>query len=341
MRLGLTSPFLTRPNRVTQHMLWLLAALVPALIALVHYFGSGVLIQLIFSVVLALVIEAIMLALRGRPLAPFLTDGSAIVTAVLLALAIPPLAPWWLTAIGILFAIVFAKHLYGGLGYNPFNPAMAAYVLLLISFPLEMTTWLPVADLAAHSLDFTAAFQWIFTAQLPAGVQIDMLSGATPLDAVKTQLGQGISTATIASQSLFGALGGKGWEWVNFWFFIGGLLLIYRRVISWHIPTAMLGTLLILSSITYLIAPEVSGTPWLHLVSGGTMIGAFFIATDPVSGCTTLRGRLIFGVGVGVLTYVIRVWGGYADGIAFAVLLMNMLAPTIDYYTQPKPYGHE
>ena len=116
MHLGLTSPFLTRPNRVTQHMLWVLAALVPAIIALVHYFGSGVLIQLVLAVTLALAIEAIMLALRGRPLAPFLTDGSAIVTAVLLAIAIPPLAPWWLTAIGIVFAIVFAKHLYGGLG---------------------------------------------------------------------------------------------------------------------------------------------------------------------------------------------------------------------------------
>ena len=217
---------------------------------------------------------------------------------------------------------------------------MVAYVLLLISFPLEMTTWLPAGDLATHTLYFSAALQWIFTAQLPADIQLDMLSGATPLDAVKTQLRQGISAITIASQPLFGALGGKGWEWVNFWFLIGGLVLIYRRVISWHIPIAMLASLLILSSITYLIAPEVSGTPWLHLVSGGTMIGAFFIATDPVSGCTTLRGRLVFGAGVGVLTYIIRVWGGYADGIAFAILLMNMLAPTLDYYTQPKPYGH-
>jgi len=320
-------------------MLQLLIALVPAVIAIVYFFGSSVLITMALAIVVALLAEALMLALRNRPLKPFLTDGSAIVTAVLLAIALPPLAPWWLTTIGVLFAIIFAKHLYGGLGYNPFNPAMVAYVLLLISFPLEMTTWLPVSALSEHPLDLASVFNIIFSGQLPSGLGIDTISGATPLDAMKTQIGLLQIPSQIIHQPLFGLFGGKGWEWINIWFAIGGIFLIFRRVIGWHIPVAMLAGLAAISFITWLIAPETTGSPIFHLLSGGTMIGAFFIATDPVTAATTIKGRLIFGAGVGLLTYIIRVWGGYPDGIAFAVILMNMLVPLIDYYTQPKVYG--
>ncbi|RKZ93956.1 MAG: electron transport complex subunit RsxD [Gammaproteobacteria bacterium] len=335
----LSSPFLSGTNRVTLHMLQLLIALVPAVIAIVYFFGSSVLITMALAIVVALLAEALMLALRNRPLKPFLTDGSAIVTAVLLAIALPPLAPWWLTTIGVLFAIIFAKHLYGGLGYNPFNPAMVAYVLLLISFPLEMTTWLPVSALSEHPLDLASVFNIIFSGQLPSGLGIDTISGATPLDAMKTQIGLLQIPSQIIHQPLFGLFGGKGWEWINIWFAIGGIFLIFRRVIGWHIPVAMLAGLAAISFITWLIAPETTGSPIFHLLSGGTMIGAFFIATDPVTAATTIKGRLIFGAGVGLLTYIIRVWGGYPDGIAFAVILMNMLVPLIDYYTQPKVYG--
>ncbi len=335
----LSSPFLSGTNRVTLHMLQLLLALVPAVIAIVYFFGTSVIITITLAVVVALLSEALMLKLRNRPLKPFLTDGSAIVTAVLLAIALPPLAPWWLVTIGILFAIIFAKHLYGGLGYNPFNPAMVAYVVLLISFPLEMTTWLPVATLSEHQLDFISTFQVIFTGQLSNGISIDALSGATPLDAMKTQIGLLHSPTEIVQQPLFGLFGGKGWEWINVMFIIGGLYLIYRRVISWHIPVAMIVMLLIISSITWLINPEITGSPLFHMLSGGTMLGAFFIATDPITASTTIKGRIVFGAGVGLLTYIIRVWGGYPDGVAFAVLLMNMLVPLIDYYTQPKVYG--
>lgn len=335
----LSSPFLSGTNRVTLHMLQLLMALVPAVIAIVYFFGPSVLITMALAIVVALLAEALMLALRNRPLKPFLTDGSAIVTAVLLAIALPPLAPWWLTTIGVLFAIIFAKHLYGGLGYNPFNPAMVAYVLLLISFPLEMTTWLPVSTLSEHPLDFTSAFNVIFSGQLQGGIAIDTISGATPLDAMKTQIGLMQAPSEIINQPLFGSFGGKGWEWLNIWFAIGGIFLIFRRVINWHIPVAMLVSLTTISFITWLIAPEITGSPIFHLLSGGTMLGAFFIATDPVTAATTIKGRLIFGAGVGLLTYIIRVWGGYPDGIAFAVILMNMLVPLIDYYTQPKVYG--
>ncbi|PCH64414.1 MAG: electron transport complex subunit RsxD [Gammaproteobacteria bacterium] len=335
----LSPPFLSGTSRVTLHMIQLLLALVPALIAMVFFFGPGVLVNISLAIIVALLAEALMLKLRDRPLKPFLTDGSAIVTAVLFAMAIPPLAPWWLTTIGILFAIIFAKHLFGGLGYNPFNPAMIAYVLLLLSFPLEMTTWLPATGVTENSLDLSSAFQFIFSGELASGAGIDTFSGATPLDVMKTQIGLSELPSYIVSQPLFGLFGGIGWEWINIWFAVGGLFLIYRGVISWHIPAAMIAALLVISTATYLIAPEAAASPLFHLLSGGTMIGAFFIATDPVTASTTLKGRLIFGAGVGLLTYIIRTWGGYPDGIAFAVLLMNMLVPLIDYYTQPKVYG--
>lgn len=337
LRSRLSSPFLSGMNRVTMIMAQLLLALIPAIIALVYFFGSGVLINIVFAVVVALIAEALMLKLRQRPIKPFLTDGSAIVTAALLAIALPPLAPWWLTTVGVLFAIIFAKHLYGGLGYNPFNPAMAAYVLLLISFPLEMTTWLSASTISNAPIEFNSAFQMIFQGQL--STVVDSLSGATPLDAMKTEIGLLHVPSQVIQQPLFGHFGGKGWEWVNIWFAIGGLALLYRRVISWHIPVAMLSGLLLISLITWLLAPEATASPLFHLLSGGTMLGAFFIATDPVTAATTVKGRLVFGAGVGLLTYIIRVWGGYPDGIAFAVILMNMLVPLIDYYTQPKVYG--
>jgi len=335
----ISPPFLAGTNHVTLQMLQVLLAMIPAVIAMVYFFGTAVLINIALALVVALASEAVMLKIRKRPIKPFITDGSAAVTAILLAVAIPPLAPWWLTTVGIMFAIVFAKHLYGGLGYNPFNPAMVGYVLLLISFPLEMTTWLPVISLSENPLDFMSAFQLIFYGETASGLAIDTLSGATPLDAMKTQIGQQILPEYIVNQNLFGILGGIGWEWINVWFAVGGLYLLYRRVINWQVPVAMLATIFILSSITAIFAPELTGSPLFHLVSGGTMIGAFFIATDPVSGSTTVKGRIVFGAGVGALTYIIRIWGGYPDGVAFAVLLMNMAVPLIDYYTQPKVYG--
>lgn len=335
----LSPPFLRSSNRVSIQMLHVLLALIPATAAMVYFFGPAVLINLTLAISLALASEAVMLKIRQRPVKPFLLDGSAVVTAALLALAIPPLSPWWLTAVGILFAIVFAKQLYGGLGYNPFNPAMVGYVILLISFPLEMTTWLPAGSLAEHPVDLPSAFQLIFYGSNSAGLSVDMISGATPLDSMKTQIGQTFDPKFVANQPLFGIFGGVAWEWINIWFAVGGIYLLYKRVIQWHVPVAMLASLLLISSITYLIAPTATADPLFHLLSGGTMIGAFFIATDPVSGSTTVKGRLVFGAGVGALTYIIRVWGGYPDGIAFSVLLMNMLVPLIDYYTQPQVYG--
>ena len=335
----LTPPFLSGTNRVTDHMVQLSLALFPAIIALVYYFGPGVLINIILATGVALASEALMLNLRQRPIKPYLSDGSALVTALLIAVSLPPLSPWWLTTVGTLFAIIFAKHLYGGLGYNPFNPAMVAYVLLLISFPVEMTSWLPITSLAESQVTFSSALQIIFTEQLPQQLSYDAISAATPLDMMKTQIGLLQTPSEIMKNPVFSRFSGEGWQWVNFWFAIGGIFLIYRKIISWHIPVAVIVSLATIAFITWLISPETTASPLFHLFSGATMIGAFFIATDPVSGATTIKGRLIFGAGIGLLTYVIRVWGGYPDGIAFAVILMNMLVPLIDYYTQPRVYG--
>lgn len=333
-----SSPHVSPARSVSQVMRQVLYALVPGTLAVTWYFGWGVIVNILLASILALALEAGMLAIRGKPLKPFLSDGSAILTAWLLALAIPPLAPWWLTAVGIFFAIVIAKHLYGGLGYNPFNPAMIGYVVLLISFPREMTLWLPPAALAETHLGLGETLHAIF-AGLPSSLSWDALTMATPLDQVKTELGLNRTISEIRENPLFGQFGGQGWEWVANWWALGGLYLIYRRVIAWQIPVAMLVSLGAIATLFYLIDPDAHASATFHIFSGGAMLGAFFIATDPVTASTTPRGRLIYGAGIGVLTYVIRTWGGYPDGVAFSVLLMNMAAPTIDYYTQPRVFG--
>ncbi len=327
------------PITVATVMLRVLYALVPALVAYVWYFGWGVVVNILIATVVALASEAIVLRLRGRALRPFLTDGSAVVTAVLLAIALPPIAPWWVTALGAAFAIVFGKQIFGGLGYNPFNPAMLGYAMLLISFPRELTAWLPPEGLAEHTLGFLDTMKVIFTGHFPEGLAIDAVTGATPLDHMKTGLALNRTMQEVRNAPLYGDFGGKGWEWINNWLLLGGIWLIYKRAITWHIPAALLGSLFATATVFYLLEPGGHPSPMFHLFSGAAILGAFFIATDPVTASTTYTGRLIYGAGIGILTYVIRTWGGYPDGIAFAVLIMNMAAPTIDKFTQPRVFG--
>ncbi len=329
-----SSPHMHANTSISQVMSKVLLALLPGIAVYVWLFGWGIVVQLSFATLLALGAEALMLKLRRRPLLPFLTDGSAIVTAWLLCLSIPPLAPWWITLIGVLLAIVLAKHLYGGLGYNPFNPAMVGYAALLISFPAEMTAWQ-----SPQYLDIGQAAGLIFLA--PPQEVLDAVTSATPLDFLKTQLGLDKTVAEVVTSSpLFGYLGGQAQEWISIAFLLGGLWLIRQRIIGWQIPAAMLGSLALMATVFHFYDPEHYASPGLHLFSGAAILGAFFIATDPVSASTTPRGRLIYGAGIGVLIYVIRTWGGYPDGVAFAVLLLNICAPTIDYYTKPRVFGH-
>lgn len=336
----MSSPYVHGPARVSRTMLQVVYALLPAILGYIWFFGWGVLVNLSLAVFFCLAGEAAVLAARRRPVLSALGDGSALVTALLLGIALPPLAPWWLVAVGSLFAIVLAKQLYGGLGYNPFNPAMVGYVALLISFPLEMTTWMPPMELRDEALSLAGTLRYSFAGALPEGLGLDSLTMATPLDTLKTQLGLERVVDEIRSTSpVFGAVGGKGWEVLNGLFLLGGLFLLIRRVITWHVPVAALGSLFLIAGLFHLIDPEHYASPLFHLFSGGAMLGAFFIATDPVSGATSPRGQLIFGAGVGILEYVIRAFGGYPDGVAFSVLLMNMAAPTIDYYTKPRVFG--
>lgn len=330
----ITSPHATGSNRTQKVMLTLLAACAPGALVLVGLYGVGPLFNLLWCSLIALATEAAMLKLRNRPLDVFLKDGSALVTAVLLALALPPYAPWWLSGIATVFALVFGKHLYGGLGQNPFNPAMVGYVVVLVSFPLQMSQW-PSPDSA---LGFAEGLRQIFgiPSQAP-----DAWVGATVLDVVRNNNSLTMDEL-VAQSSAFGHLGGRGVELVNLAFLAGGLFLLWRKLFTWHAPVGMLGALFVMGLLFWNGSGSDShGSPLLHLFSGATMLGAFFIVTDPVSGATSNRGRLVFGVGVGVLTYVIRAWGGYPDGVAFAVLLMNLAAPTIDYYTRPRTYGHK
>lgn len=327
----ITSPHAKGSNRTQQVMLQVLLATVPGTLALTWLFGFGTLINLLWASACALGFEALILTLRKRPVGFFLKDYSALVTAVLLALALPPYAPWWLTLVATGFAISFGKQLYGGLGQNPFNPAMVGYVVVLVSFPVEMTSW-P----APHMVGPLDAFQHIFGfANLPDG-----WAQATALDALK--INKSLTIDELWAQSpAFGRFGGAGVEVVNLAFLLGGIYLLRKRLFTWHAPIGMLAALAVMSLLFWNGSGSDShGSPLFHLLSGATMLGAFFIVTDPVSGATSNLGRLLFGIGVGVLIYVIRAWGGYPDGVAFGVLLMNLAAPTIDYYTRPRTYGH-
>jgi len=326
----ITSPHAKGPSRTQRVMLLVLAATLPGVVVLTWLYGAGTLINMAWACAAALGFEAAILKLRQRPVGFFLRDGSVLVTAVLLALALPPYSPWWLTLIATGCAVVFGKQLYGGLGQNPFNPAMIGYVVVLISFPVEMTTW-PVP----HSVGLGAGLQHILgIASLPDG-----WTQATALDVLKVN--KSLTIDELWSNPAFGHFGGIGSEVVNLAFLAGGLFLLHKRLFSWHAPAGMLAALALMSLVFWNgSGSDSNGSPLFHLLSGATMLGAFFIVTDPVSSATSPHGRLIFGAGVGVLVYVIRAWGGYPDGVAFGVLLMNLAAPTIDYYTRPRTYGH-
>ena len=340
------SPYISAAPSVGNIMFKVLLALVPGIVAYVWVYGGGVLVTITLATASALVAEALMLKIRKRPIQPFLMDYSAIVTAWLLALAIPPLAPWWMIVVGTFFAIVIAKQLYGGLGYNPFNPAMVGYAVLLISFPVLMTKWPATLVLAQSKLGFADQLHYIFSGILPLdsnliAVKLDAITSATPLDYLKTQLKLSHDIASIKVAPIFGTLGGTGNEYITGAYMLGGLYLWQQKIITWHLPAAFLGALALLSGVFWVVNPAHFASPLFHLFSGASMLAAFFIITDPVSGPTTPNGKLYFAAGIAVITYLIRVYGGYPDGIAFAVIFMNICVPLIDSATQPRVFGHE
>ncbi|MDD5250264.1 MAG: RnfABCDGE type electron transport complex subunit D [Rhodocyclaceae bacterium] len=332
------SPYFRQPASVRSVMLRVLVALLPGLAAYVWFFGAAILVQIALASLAALAGEAAILALRDKPVWLFVSDGSALVTAWLVALSFPSIAPWWMVVVATLIAIVVVKHLYGGLGQNPFNPAMAAFCIMIVAYPQLMSQW----PAAGHQADFAAQWQLIFG----GGPRVlDAVTMATALDTMRTALHTAGGTATVGavfgSQPTFGAFGGKGWEWVALGYLLGGAWLIQQRIITWHIPVAFIAALGVTAGLFHFISPDRYAGALFHILSGGAMLGAFFIATDPVSGATTPKGKLIYAAGIAILAWIIRTFGAYPDGIAFATLLMNICAPLIDLHTQPPVFGHK
>jgi electron transport complex protein RnfD len=295
------------------------------------------------SLLAAIVGEAFVLRVQERAVLPALLDGSGILTAWLLAISLPPFAPWWIAVLGSLFAVVIGKQVFGGLGQNVFNPAMTARVMLLISFPLEMTTWIaPVPLGSANAPAWWESLRVTFLSQ-----PIDGMASASLLGHVKTEFTRGIGLDQALAgyyaplNMLWGSRAGSLGETAAVLLLIGGLFLIARRIITWHAPVAMLLGVVVPALIFNAIDSNHYAGPMVHILSGGLMLGAFFIVTDPVTSPNTGLGQFIFGLGCGVLTWIIRTWGGYPEGVAFAVMIMNTVVPIIDQYVKPRIYGRD
>ena len=329
----ISSPHIHSRTSVDKVMRQVIFALVPGMIISIWFLGWGVLIHCLLAIGFALAFEALMLTLRKRPLQDFIYDGSSIITALLFALSITPFAPWWVTLSGMCFAVVIAKHLYGGLGENIFNPAMAGYVFVLICFPAELNYWPIMSD----NGDFITSL-YIISLGLPHEM-LDSLSGATPLAFTKSQISGMAMLSEFSMLPLFGVLGGKGWEWIGIGFLAGGIWLMIKGIIKWQIPFVVLFTIILFSLVFHGYDPERYPSSMFHLFTGGTLLAAFFIATDPATASATPRGKIIYAAGIGSLAYIIRTWGSYPDGIAFAILIMNAAVPFIDNVTRPNVFG--
>ena len=323
-------------------------ALLPATLFGLYQFGWPAIFLFLTTLLTAVLAEACSLRLAGKPVRPFLMDGSALLTGWLLAMTLPPWAPWWIGVMGALLAIIVGKQVFGGIGQNLFNPAMVARVALLISFPLEMTLFhAPSPLFSSQAPGFLEGLSITFGSTGLGAGQFDALSSATTLGHYKTELGRGLTleqagggTATLW-QLTWGQAAGSLGETSALLVLLGGLFLLHKRIITWHIPLAMLAGLVLPATVFHLIAPDSYVDPVTHLMSGAAILGAFFIATDLVTSPVSMRGQLVFGAGCGLLVYVIRTWAGYPEGVAFAVMLMNACTPLIDHYLKPRIYGRD
>jgi electron transport complex protein RnfD len=315
-----SSPHCHLGQDTAQIMRAVIYSLLPACAAAVYLFGLAALWVLLLAVLGCVAVEAACQRLMGQPVT--VSDGSAVLTGILLALNLPPGSPWWLTLLGAVFAIAIGKQLFGGLGANPFNPALVARVALLISFPVQMTTW---------------------SAPAPLGSGQDLVTAATPLGEWKTAVMLTGKLPVAAHGStldyLLGQMAGCIGEVSALALLLGAAYLFWRGVLTWHIPFSFLGSVVVLAGIFWLAAPDRYPDPLFHLLTGGLMLGAFYMATDMVTSPVTPQGMVLFGVGCGVLTVLIRLFGGYPEGVSFAILLMNAATPLIDRYLQPRVFG--
>jgi electron transport complex protein RnfD len=315
-----SSPHIHSGDTTDKVMRGVIYALLPACAVSIYFFGLPALMVLAVCTGGSVVAEALCRKAMGRPLS--LGDGSAALTGILLALNLPPWSPWWLALIGSVVAIGIGKQVYGGLGANPFNPALVARVVLLISFPVQMTTW---------------------TTPVPLGSAIDALTTATPLGEMKTAVMLTGKLPVLAGGEYLGYftgnMAGSLGEVSALALLLGAAYLFWRRILTWHIPAAYLGSVVLLSGAFWLVDPSRYPNPLFHLCTGGLMLGAFFMATDMVTSPVTGRGMVIFGLGCGIITVLVRLFGGYPEGVSFAILLMNAVTPLIDRFNRPAKFG--
>ncbi len=316
------SPHTRNELRTEKVMLYVVFAMLPAVAVSIYFFGFYAVKTYLLTIIFTLGFEAAFQKIRGKDIT--IKDNSALVTAILLAMNLPPVSPWWMIMIGSLIAIVLGKQVYGGLGQNPFNPALVARVFLLISWPAQMTNW-------------------TMPNPITKGFMFDAVSTATPLGAAKTEVltyGHLKTVEGLNTLNLFlGNMGGSLGEISAIAIILGGLFLLWKKIIHWHVPVSFIGAFLLIIVPYWLLSPGKTLNPIMHLASGGLMLGAFFMATDMVTCPVTRKGQLIFGAGCGFLTAIIRLWGSYPEGVSFAILIMNAFVPLIDFNLRPKSFG--
>lgn len=315
------SPHVHSDDSVNKIMYRVVLAMLPALVWSVVVFGFDAirvtLIAVLASVGFEYLIQRFIMKVR-----PSVTDGSALVTGILLAFNVPSNLPWWIIIIGALVAIGIGKMSFGGLGTNIFNPALVGRVFLLISFPVQMTSY-----------------------PMPKAADVDAISGATPLGLLKEGLLNGKPLSQIAgdlptaSDLLFGNISGSLGEISALMLILGGLYMLIRKVITWHTPVSVLGTMFVMAAIFWMVNPDMYMVPTFHILTGGAMLGAIFMATDMVSSPMTGKGQITYGIGIGVITMSIRLFGAYPEGISFAILIMNAFTPLINNTIKPKRFG--
>ncbi len=320
------SPHIFAGSAINKLMTGVVIALLPAFVVSVVFYGTGAIIvtllSVLFCVLFEYLIQKFILNTEVR-----VNDGSAVVTGVLLAFNLPSNLPWWIIMTGALVAIGIGKMTFGGLGNNPFNPALVGRVFLLISFPVQMTTY-PV----------------------PAGFDTgyaDAVTGATPLSIIKEGLSNNMTIPELMKEvpgywELFiGKLGGSLGEIAGAALILGLIYMLIRKIITWHIPVSIIVTIVLFTGILWQIDPRTNADPLFHLLTGGILLGAIFMATDYVTSPMTYLGMIIYGVGIGLITVIIRVFGSYPEGVSFAILIMNGFVPVINRYIKPKRFGEE
>lgn len=346
-----SSPHVHDTQSVRKIMITVLLSLMPACLAGIYLYGASAMMVIVYCVVFSVGTEMFWTQIAGKNTESW-KDCSAILTGVLLAMNLSAGAPWWICLIGSMIGIGIGKQIYGGIGYNPFNPALVARVALLIAFPKIMTTWVPSRFMTANSaydsiLTYAPGADKLKGHVLPLlSTSCDGITTATPLGVAKELAKSATSFDSVANSSAYwdyflGNMGGCLGETSAIALLIGGLFLIMMKIIKWHIPVAYIGTVAIFTAIAHTANPAMTPSPLFHVITGGLILGAFFMATDMVTSPITTKGMIIFGIGCGIITSLIRLWGNYPEGVSFSILIMNAVVPLIDKFTTTTPFGYK